>query len=91
MIYNENNKEKESALKTYALSLLVNFSWSLIFFNGRNFLFAFIWLLFLLLLIIKTIMDYFKINKTAAYLQIPYLLWVCFAGYLNFGIWILNR
>ncbi len=83
--------EKRSALYTYALSLLVNFFWSLIFFNLRAFLFAFIWLLLLLYLIIRTIMKYYKINKTAAYLQIPYLIWVTFAGYLTFAIWYLNR
>ena len=74
-----------------AASLVFNFAWSIIFFKLRAFLPAFIWLLILLALIIKTIADYSKINKTAAYLQIPYALWVTFAGYLNFGIWWLNR
>ncbi len=83
--------DKKSALYTYALSLFFNFFWSIIFFNFRAFFFAFIWLLALIFLIIRTIMKYYKINKTAAYLQIPYLLWVTFAGYLNFAIWYLNR
>ena len=83
--------QKKSALYTYALSLIVNFFWSIIFFNMRAFLFAFIWLLFLLYLIVRTIMKYYKINPIAAYLQIPYLLWVSFAGYLTFAIWILNK
>lgn len=83
--------QKSSALFTYALSLIVNFFWSIIFFNMRAFLFAFIWLLLLLYLIIRTITKYYKINKTAAYLQTPYALWVTFAGYLTFSIWILNR
>lgn len=74
----------------YRLSLIVNFLWSIIFFNMEAYLFAFIWLLLLLVLIILTVIDYYKIDKTAAYLQIPYLLWVCFAGYLNFFIWFLN-
>ncbi len=94
MIYNskfEPQWKKRSALYTYAISLFVNFFWSIIFFNMRAFLFAFIWLLLLLYLVIKTIMKYSKINLTAAYLQIPYALWVAFAGYLNFGIWYLNR
>lgn len=83
--------QKNSALLTYALSLVVNFFWSIIFFGGRWFLFAFLWILLLLYLIVRTIMKYFKINKTAAYLQIPYLLWVSFATYLTFAIWYLNR
>ena len=85
------NAQKYSALKIYALSLAVNFSWNLVFFNLRWFGFAFFWLLFLLLLIIITIFKYFKINRIAAYLQIPYALWVTFAGYLTAGIWWLNR
>jgi tryptophan-rich sensory protein len=83
-------KERSSAIATYASSLIVNFAWSIIFFNFRAFLLAFIWLLFLLFLIIKTIAAYKKINPSAAYLQIPYAIWVAFAGYLNFGIWLLN-
>jgi triacylglycerol lipase len=43
-----------------------------------------------LFFIIKTIVCYFRVNKPAAYLQIPYAIWVAFAGYLNFGIWMLN-
>ena len=74
----------------YRLSLIVNFLWSIIFFNMGAYLFAFIWLLLLLLLIAMTIIEYSKVSKTAAYLQIPYLLWVIFAGYLNFFIWYLN-
>ncbi len=94
MIYNDKSareSQKSSALLTYALSLIVNFFWSIIFFNLRAFLFAFLWLLLLLFLIIRTIMKYYKINKTAAKLQIPYAIWVTFAGYLTFAIWWLNR
>lgn len=83
--------QRKSALYTYALSLFFNFFWSIIFFNMRAYLFAFIWLVALWLLILRTIMKYLKINPVAAYLQIPYLLWVTFAGYLNFAIWLLNR
>lgn len=83
--------QRKSALYTYALSLFFNFFWSIIFFNGRMFFLAFIWLLALLYLIIRTIMKYHNINPLAAYLQIPYLVWVSFAGYLTFSIWILNR
>lgn len=94
MIYldkNASGAQKSSALATYILSLIVNFFWSLIFFNLRAFLFAFLWLLLLLYLVIRTIMKYYKINRVAAYLQIPYALWVTFAGYLTFAIWYLNR
>ena len=74
----------------YRLSLFVNFFWSIFFFNMEAYLFAFVWLILLWILILSTILEYAKTNKTAAYLQIPYLLWVTFAAYLNFGIWLLN-
>ncbi len=81
----------DTGLAYYALSLAFNFVWSIIFFNFRQFLFAFIWLLALLFLIISTIVSYKKVSPISAYLQIPYAIWVTFAGYLNFAIWILNR
>lgn len=83
--------KRKNALSVYGMSLFFNFFWSIIFFNLRAFLLAFVWLLVLLALIILTIVKYYRINKTAAYLQIPYTVWVTFAGYLNFGIWILNK
>lgn len=94
MIYNNSSAsklERDSALLTYGVSLVFNFFWSIIFFNLQMYFFAFLWLLALLYFIIKTIIKYYKFDKTAAYLQIPYLIWVTFAGYLNFAIWYLNR
>ena len=85
------NTERIGPLFTYFLSLFVNFFWSIIFFNWQEFGFAFIWLLLLWFLILLTIIDYWKISKPAAILQIPYLIWVTFAGYLNFMIWLLNK
>lgn len=83
-------QKKESTLAFYGLQLLFNFLWSVIFFNLEYYLFAFIWLVSLWLLILKTIILFFQIAKTAGYLMLPYLLWVTFAGYLNFTIFLLN-
>lgn len=83
--------KRTKALFTYGLSLIVNFFWSIIFFNMRSYLFAFIWLILLWILILKTIIEYKPISKAAAYLQIPYLLWVTFAGYLTISIYLLNK
>ena len=94
MIYNDRRVEKSertSALMPYAASLFVNFLWSILFFNFRAFLPAFIWLILLEFLIIMSIISYRRINTGAAYLQIPYAIWVAFAGYLNLAIWLLNR
>ena len=94
MIYKKRELQEDAvkkSLTTYLLSLIANFVWSLIFFNVRAYLVAFIWLLLLLYLIIDTIVQYKKIDPLAAYLQIPYALWVAFAGYLNVAIWLLNK
>ena len=80
----------DAGLTYYAVSLFFNFTWSIIFFNFRWFLFSFIWLLFLLYFIVRTVQSYKNVSVVAAYLQIPYILWVVFAGYLNLGIWVLN-
>lgn len=80
-----------TALKFYFLQLAVNFLWPLLFFNWSAYGFAFLWLVFLWILILLTVLSFYKINKTAACLQIPYLLWVAFAGYLNLGVYLLNR
>ena len=83
------NKIRE-AMITYGLQLVFNFFWSIWFFNLEWYLFAFIWLLILWVLIFNTIASFYEISKTAAYLLIPYLLWVTFAGYLNFAIYLMN-
>lgn len=75
----------------YALQLIFNFFWPIIFFNSNRYLFALIWLVVLWFLILLMIIAFYKHNKVAAYLQIPYLIWVTFAAYLNAGIWLLNR
>ena len=78
------------AMRIYVLQLLVNFFWSLIFFGLERYLFAFLWLVLLWGLIIATMIRFYRINKTAGELLVPYFLWVTFAGYLNFTIWLLN-
>ncbi len=84
-------KSKTNALWVYGLQLAVNFFWSILFFNLRAFLPSFIWLVLLWVLIILMLVRFARINKLAAYLQIPYLVWVTFAGYLNLAIYILNK
>lgn len=79
------------ALTVYGLQLAVNFFWSIIFFRLSMYLFAFFWLLLLWLLIIVTMVRFYRVKELAGDLMIPYLLWVTFAGYLNFGIYLLNR
>ena len=89
VIFLSNSPKKDDALFLYAISLVLNFSWSIFFFNMQSFIVCFIILVALWLSIIITIIKYYKINKIAAWLQAPYLLWVTFAGYLNFAIILL--
>lgn len=90
IIYESNSDQKQSALTIYGIQLLVNFIWPILFFNLELYLFSFVWIILLWLLIILMINSFKKISNVAAYLQIPYLLWVTFASYLNFMIYYNN-
>ncbi len=74
----------------FGWQLVFNFIWPILFFNFRLFWLSFVWLLILLYLIIRMIINFWHINKAAAILQIPYAIWVAFAGVLNLAIAILN-
>ena len=78
-------------LGLYLAQLAFNFFWSIIFFNLQAFGFAFLWLVVLWALILMMAFTFRRVDRPAALLQIPYLAWVLFAGYLNFGVWLLNR
>ena len=81
---------RRDALFTYGVQLVFNFFWSIFFFNMRAFLFSYFWLMCMWVLIIIMIVKFYRIDKVAAYLQIPYLAWTTFAAYLNFMIYVLN-
>lgn len=83
-------KAKPRSLGLFFTQLAFNFLWTIIFFNLQAFDFAFFWLLALWGLILWMIISFYKVDKPAAWLQVPYLLWVAFAGYLNLGVWLLN-
>ena len=82
---------RSRGLNLFIAQLVVNFFWSPIFFNVRAYGFAFLWLLLLWVLVLRMILQFRKVDKTAAFLQIPYLLWLTFAAYLNYAVWQLNR
>lgn len=82
--------KKRSAYVVFAIQLFLNFCWSIIFFKFQAPFFALIEILLLLAMILLTIFHFSKISKTAAYLLIPYVLWVSFASVLNYTIWSLN-
>lgn len=87
----KDNGAKDKGLNLYVAQLIVNFFWSLIFFNAQAFGFAVLWLLLLWVLVLLMILQFYKVDKFAARLQIPYLIWLTFAAYLNIGVWLLNK
>ena len=88
---NSSGEQRRQALAIYGLQLIVNLLWSVFFFVAEWYLFSFFWLIMLWVLIIRMIKEFYEISVAAAYLNIPYLLWVTFAGYLNLAIYILNK
>ena len=82
---------RTDSLRVYLAQLFFNFGWSILFFNYQAFGAAFFWLIALWGLILWMILSFLKADRPAALLQIPYLLWVTFAGYLNYGVWMMNK
>lgn len=79
------------SLNLMVTQLIVNFFWPLLFFNAQAFAFALLWLILLWVLVLLMILVYSRVDSLAARLQLPYLLWLTFALYLNAGVWYLNR
>ena len=83
--------ERSRGLNLFVAQLIVNFFWSLIFFNAQAFGLAFAWLLLLWVLVFWMILSFRKVDPVAAWVQVPYLLWLTFAAYLSGRVWYLNR
>ncbi len=81
---------KKQALTIYGIQLVLNTVWTFFFFNLRWFLFSFWWIILIILFVILMIYNYNRIKPIAAYLQIPYLLWLVFASILAYNIYLLN-
>lgn len=90
MVSDVSIRSKAMAMIIYALQLAMNFAWSIVFFNYEAYLMAFIWLMVMWVIVIICAFRFYGINKLAAYLIIPYILWLTFAAYLNFGAYVLN-
>lgn len=84
-------RQRTRSLLLFGAQLIFNFFWSIFFFNFRAYGFAFFWLVILWGLILLMILSFRLVDKAAAWLQVPYLLWVTFAAYLNLSTWVLNR
>jgi benzodiazapine receptor len=84
------NKQVKIALSIFAVQLILNILWSAVFFGFRSPLAGFIEIVILWMAILLTILNFFKVSKTAGLLLLPYILWVSFAAVLNFFIWRLS-
>ncbi|MBO4407610.1 MAG: tryptophan-rich sensory protein, partial [Clostridia bacterium] len=82
----ERDEERKKALLIFALQLALNFVWPLFFFGAEAFGLALLCLLALLILILSMILAYMRVDRPAALMQLPYLVWACFAAYLNAGV-----
>lgn len=83
-------EEIKDAIAIFVYQLIVNLTWPILFFNFQWYFVSFLWILLLIFLVASMIRSFWKLSKPAAYLNIPYLVWLCFAAYLNFTIWWLN-
>lgn len=90
-IVSENEYRKEENYLIYIIQLVVNSLWTLLFFGFNLQLLSFFWILLLIVLVIVMIISFYKTSKVAGLLNIPYLIWLLFAVYLNLGIYLLNR
>lgn len=90
LVYVSDSSKKDAALAVYALQLFFNFLWTVLFFAFRACVPAFVCLVILWVLILITVLRFYRINRVAGYLMLPYIAWTTFAGYLNLAICILN-
>lgn len=84
------NEEGNRGLNLFIAQLVVNFFWPLLFFNALAYGLALVWLIALFVLVLATTIEFYRIDKTAAYLLIPYLAWLAFASVLNYSVFQLN-
>lgn len=83
--------QKQNVIAIFAVQLILNALWSYLFFGLHLPGLAFFEILALWFAIIYTIVNFYRISKLAAWLLVPYIVWVSFASYLNYSIWVLNR
>jgi translocator protein len=83
--------DSRKAFILYGIQLILNFMWSIIFFRWRLIGLAFFELMLLIIFILLTTFEFFRLDKCAGILMIPYIIWVSFAGVLNFTFWMLNN
>ena|SRR3989338_5179134 len=82
--------QKQNIIAIFAVQLVLNVLWSYIFFGKHSIGLALADILALWFAILYTIINFYRVSKPAAFILVPYILWVTFAAYLNYAIWMLN-
>ena len=83
-------QDKTLGVSLFLVQLILNFLWSPVFFYWKNITLSFVIIILLLGFLLMTIINFYKISKWSAILLIPYLLWICYATYLNYGFMMMN-
>ena len=84
------SKNRTIGIRIFWLQLFFNVFWTYLFFGIQRIDLGLLEIIFLIFLICINIIYFYKINKIASYLLIPYLFWVLYASLLTYNIWILN-
>ncbi len=90
LVYEKDGSEAKQPLAVYLIQLAVNFMWPILFFSLSAYLFSFIWLILLWALALAMTVMFCRVSRTAGLLQLPYLIWLTFAAYLNLSVYILD-
>lgn len=90
LVWNGEKPNDKNLFSVFGIQLFLNFIWPIIFFNFRAYLIAFVVLIFLWAASFLMIVLFYQNKKISAFLQIPYILWLTFAAYLNFSVYVLN-
>ena len=91
IVFISSDEKKRGALTAFYIQLAANLVWPILFFALNEYFFSFLCLVLLIIFEVITILLFYPINKTAAYLLLPYLLWSTFAAVLNYQIYVLNK
>lgn len=91
LLHGQQGEDTSNAVFFFVAQLILNYIWSIIFFRFQLYGVAFLEILLLLFFIIVTTVEFAKIDKKAAWLMVPYIIWVAFAAILNYSIWMLNK
>ncbi|WP_291650362.1 TspO/MBR family protein [Clostridium sp.] len=88
---NKQGTDDKGAYFFYLVQLIFNLMWSFIFFTFRLYAISFFWIIILFVLVMITFIKFIRVDKVSAFLLTPYMLWLIFAGVLNYFIWLLNE